>query len=81
MSCSSMTSRWRLATTTGQDPKLVFTSISLDRDNSGDWNWLAVLHQRAEHSEECCRVWGKQRDQLLQQLWREHVVCEDRVQC
>ena len=29
----------RLATATGQDPKLVFTSISLGRDNSRDWNW------------------------------------------
>ena len=31
--------------------------------------------------EECCRVWGEQQDQLLQQVWQEHVICEDRVQC
>ena len=74
---------------------LVFMSISLDRDNSGDWNLgltselgagsllLAVLHQRDEHSEECCHFRGDQRDQLLQQVWWEHVVCEDEdwVQC
>ena len=78
----------RLATATGRDPELVFTSISLDRDNCGDWNQLgagglllAVLHQRAEHSEECRCGWGEQGDRLLQQVWLEHVVCEDRVQC
>ena len=30
-----------------------------------------MLHQRAEHSEECRRVRGEQRDQLLQQVQRE----------
>ena len=77
----------RLATATGRDPELVFTSSSLDRDNSGDWNLgltslvLAVLHQRAEHSEECRCGWGEKRDQLLHQVGREHVVYEDLVQC
>ena len=42
---------------------------------------LAVLHQQAKHSEECRCVRGEQRDQLLQQVWREHVVCEEWVQC
>ena len=34
---------------------------------------LEVLHQRAEHR--------KERRQLLQQVQREHVVCEEWVQC
>ena len=34
---------------------------------------LEVLHQRAEHRKEC--------RQLLQQVQREHVVCEEWVQC
>ena len=44
---------------------------------------LAVLHQQAEHREECpvSRVRGEQRDQLMQQVRREHVVCEEWVQC
>ena len=46
----------RMATATGRDPELVFTSISLDRDNW--WLLLAVLHQRAEHREKCRRVRG-----------------------
>ena len=81
----------RLATATGRDPELVFTSISLDRDNSRDWNQLgagglllAVLHQRAEHREECRSPSpgrGEQRDQLLQQVQWEQVVCEEWVQC
>ena len=54
----------RLATGRGRDPELAFTSISLDRDNSGDWNlgltslvlaascWQCC-HQQSKHSEEC----------------------------
>ena len=42
---------------------------------------LAVLHQRTKHCGECGRVRGEQRDQLLQQVWQEHVVCEEWVQC
>ena len=66
-------------------------SISLDRDSSRELGadqlgagglLLAVLHQQAEQSEECCCVRGKQRDQLLlQQVQKEHVVCEEWVQC
>merc|ERR1712155_131791 len=77
---------------TGQDPELVFTSISLGRDSSSDWNlgltsWvlgsllLAVLHQRAEHREECRQARVEQQNQLLQQVQWEHVVCEEWVQC
>ena len=42
---------------------------------------LAVLHQLTEHCEECRQVWGEQRDQPLQQVQQEHVVCEEWVQC
>ena len=42
----------RLAT--GQDPKLAFTSISLDRDNSGDWNLGLTSLVLAASCWQCC---------------------------
>ena len=42
----------RLAT--GQDPELVFTFISLDRDNSGDWNLGLTSLVLAASCWQCC---------------------------
>ena len=50
-------------------------------DQLGAGLLLAVLHQWAEHREECRQVLGEQPDQLLQQVQQEHVVCEEWVQC
>ena len=44
----------RLATATGRDPELVFTSISLDRDNSGDWNLGLTSLVLAASCWQCC---------------------------
>ena len=91
------TSQWsdetrRLATATGRDPKLVFTSISWDRDNSRDWNLGLTSLVLAASCWQCCTsglntvrnaaVSGARSETsswLLQQVWREHVICEDWV--
>ena len=44
----------RLATATGRDPELVFTFISLDRDNSGDWNLGLTSLVLAASCWQCC---------------------------
>ena len=46
---------WRLATATGRNPELIFTSISWDRrDNSGDWNLGLTSLVLAASCWQCC---------------------------
>ena len=68
------------------------TSIILDRDNSGDWNLGLTSLVLAASCWQCCTsglntvrnaaVSGARSNTsswLLQQVWREHVICEDWV--